>query len=166
MKHRGEVERHRHRAAGMTFVVSQPYEVTVDEGGSSTTYMGHVSLTLIRGDLPVTVQTFDIPRLRELRRTIDVALELLGERPTSDTVLDSDMVDRIALGLGTQEHWGSDELEWIANAIGRVRPHPGHDDPAEYVGDFWDATGTDPEHDPRLFEYLSGEYQDELGGRD
>lgn len=41
------------------------------------------------------------------------------------TDLERQVLDNIAVGLGSRESWsGADELEWIANEIGRVRPHP------------------------------------------
>ncbi len=40
----------------------------------------------------------------------------------------------IANGLGSQEEWSSDELEWIPMVIAKVLPHPGdQSDPGEYV---------------------------------
>ena len=48
------------------------------------------------------------------------------------TDLERQVLDNIAVGLGSRESWsGADELEWIANEIGRVRPHPG--DCPDYV---------------------------------
>lgn len=54
---------------------------------------------------------------------------------------DTEVVDRIALGLGTQSKWGSDELEWIADLIGMVRPHPGDTDPARYLREWEQGRG-------------------------
>lgn len=61
------------------------------------------------------------------------------------TDLERQVLDNIAVGLGSRESWsGADELEWIANEIGRVRPHPG--DCPDYVELFEQETGrTAPE---------------------
>lgn len=54
---------------------------------------------------------------------------------------DQDTVDRIATLLGTAETWpGADFLEYIADLIGQVRPHPGGD-PNGYEENFERATG-------------------------
>lgn len=66
---------------------------------------------------------------------------------------DTEVVDKIAVGLGTQETWsGADALEWIANVIGDVRPHPG-DSADHYVRTFRIATGRDPDPD-----YIDDDY--------
>ncbi|MDO5865125.1 MULTISPECIES: hypothetical protein [Paenarthrobacter] len=91
-------------------------------------------------------------------------------RPLSRTngnpgrVTDTDIVDAIALGLGTKPEWsGADELEWIANAIGSVRPHPGDWDPAEYHVEFTEQHGFDPVNDNFLIGYVS-QYDNQEGG--
>lgn len=54
---------------------------------------------------------------------------------------DSDVIDRIATLLGTADAWpGADFLEYIADLIGQVRPHPGGD-PEGYAESFERATG-------------------------
>ncbi|MNY75788.1 hypothetical protein D3C86_2151680 [compost metagenome] len=74
---------------------------------------------------------------------------------------DTDVVDAIALGLGTKPEWsGADELEWIANTIGKVRPHPGDRDPREYHEEFIEQHDFDPIQDNFLTGYVS-EYNDE-----
>ncbi|WP_185446969.1 hypothetical protein [Kribbella qitaiheensis] len=68
---------------------------------------------------------------------------------------DTDIVDAIALGLGTKPDWsGADELTWIANAIAKVRRHPGDTDPVEYYEDFTGRTGFDPLDDDFLSRYV------------
>ena len=47
------------------------------------------------------------------------------DQPESTLQQMAEVLNRIAIGLGSQEEWGSDELEWIAEAIGTVLPHPG-----------------------------------------
>ncbi|MFF1880273.1 hypothetical protein ACFVVC_02225 [Pseudarthrobacter sp. NPDC058196] len=90
-------------------------------------------------------------------------------RPLSRTngnpghVTDTDIVDAIALGLGTKPEWsGADELEWIANAVGTVRSHPGDRDPAEYHVEFTEQHGFDPVNDSFLIGYVS-KYDDQEG---
>ncbi|MGC4939377.1 hypothetical protein [Kribbella sp. DT2] len=78
-------------------------------------------------------------------------------------VTDTDVVDAIALGLGTKPKWrGADELTWIANAIANVRPHPGDIDPVEYYEDFTGQSGFDPLED----SFLSGYVGDQAAGDD
>jgi hypothetical protein len=73
-------------------------------------------------------------------------------------VTDTDIVDAIALGLGTKPKWqGRDELTWIADAIGKVRPHPYDADPVEYYEDFTGQSGFDPLDDDFLSRYVGEE---------
>jgi hypothetical protein len=73
-------------------------------------------------------------------------------------VTDTDIVDAIALGLGTKPDWsGADELTWIANAIAEVRRHPGDTDSVEYYEDFSGRTGFDPLNDDFLSRYVGEE---------
>lgn len=61
-----------------------------------------------------------------------------GEAPVTDQTV----VDCIATMLGTNPLWsGADDLEAIANLIGKVRPHPGGGRPADYRTKFHAATG-------------------------
>jgi hypothetical protein len=56
-------------------------------------------------------------------------------------VRDQWAIDKIAVGLGTRTEWpGAETLEWIANVIGTVRPHPGDAAP-RYRAEFEAATG-------------------------
>lgn len=69
---------------------------------------------------------------------------------------DTDVLDALSLGLGTKPEWsGAGTLEWVANTIGRVRPHPGDADPYEYLEDFRDTHGGfDPLEDPYLEGFI------------
>lgn len=66
-----------------------------------------------------------------------------AETPAAETATtDQDVVDSIATMLGTNPRWsGADDLEAIANLIGKVRPHPGDNRPADYRAKFHAATG-------------------------
>jgi hypothetical protein len=79
--------------------------------------------------------------IRQHLLDMGVAVERIVEHAAG--VADSDIVDRIAVGLGTKTSWGGgDELEWIANEVGAVRPHPGNDEnPYEYGQAFGTSTG-------------------------
>lgn len=82
-------------------------------------------------------------------------------------VTDTDVVDAIALGLGTKPDWkGLDELKWIANAIAKVRPHPGDVDPVEYYEGFTGHSGFDPLDDTFLTRYVGKKVteDDDQGG--
>ena len=75
-------------------------------------------------------------------------------------VTDTDVVDAIALGLGTRSEWsGGDCLEWIADDIAAVREHPGDalNDPAGYLTRWRDRFGLDPLTDG----FLAGHVHDE-----
>lgn len=77
-------------------------------------------------------------------------------------VTDTDIVDAIALGLGTKPKWqGRDELTWIADAIGKVRPHPYDADPVEYYEDFTGQSGLNPLDDDFLSRYVGEEAAEE-----
>ncbi|MEU7156107.1 hypothetical protein AB0A98_06635 [Streptomyces chrestomyceticus] len=70
-------------------------------------------------------------------------------------ITDTDVVDAIALGLGTSPEWtGTETLEWIANTIGKVRNHPGGRDPREYREEFAEERAFDPREDGFLAKYL------------
>lgn len=78
---------------------------------------------------------------------------------TSDKLTDSDIVDAIALMLGTNPEWSSPSefLDDIANLIGRVRKHPGGQDPQEYVEQHTIARGYDPLGDRLMVKFVSDE---------
>lgn len=78
---------------------------------------------------------------------------------TSDKLTDSDIIDAIALMLGTNPEWENPSayLEDIANLIGQVRQHPGGQDPQEYVEQHTIARGYDPLEDRLMVKFVSDE---------
>lgn len=77
---------------------------------------------------------------------------------------DTDVVDAIALGLGTSPEWpGTDTLKWIAEAIGKVRDEPGDRDPRKYQAEFTKEHAVDPLYDSFLAMYV-GEGTVEVDG--
>lgn len=52
---------------------------------------------------------------------------------------DRDILDKIAVGLGTKPEWDAEEPEWIADAVSAARPHPG--DAPDYETLFSAETG-------------------------
>jgi hypothetical protein len=64
--------------------------------------------------------------------------------PNEPEMTDERAIDVIALGLGAEAEWSSEDLEWIADVIGWVRPHPGNTK-GDYVIAFEDATSRDAE---------------------
>lgn len=78
-------------------------------------------------------------------------------------VTDTDVVDAIALGLGTQSDWSrGDCLEWIADDIGTVRSHPGNaPHPEDYLAAWRDRFGFDPLTDNFLADHVDDEATEE-----
>lgn len=75
-------------------------------------------------------------------------------------VTDTDVIDAIALGLGTDSDWsGGDCLEWIVDDIGVVREHPGDADsgPPGYLTRWRDRFGFDPLEDGFLAQHVDDE---------
>ena len=73
-------------------------------------------------------------------------------------ISDTDIVDAIALGLGTKSEWsGADELKWIAEVIGAARAEPGAPTPAQYLREFTEQHEFDPTTDNFLTQYVSQE---------
>ncbi|WP_405824590.1 hypothetical protein OG705_30140 [Streptomyces sp. NBC_00838] len=71
---------------------------------------------------------------------------------------DTDVVDAIALGLGTSPDWsGEHTLAWIADVIGKVRNHPGGRDPSEYQAEFTEEHVVEPLDDSFLAMYVGEE---------
>lgn len=77
-------------------------------------------------------------------------------------VTDSDVVDAIALGLGTQSGWnGAADLEWVAETIAKVRRHPGGTDhPEKYLAAYRDTFDFDPTEDDFLTQFVDEEAGD------
>ncbi|MFD2794645.1 hypothetical protein ACFS27_13895 [Promicromonospora vindobonensis] len=72
-------------------------------------------------------------------------------------VTDTDIVDAIALGMGTKPDWGSDEQVWIPELIGAVRQQPGSTTPAQYLREFTERYEFDPTTSNFLTQYVSRE---------
>ncbi|MFB7917068.1 hypothetical protein [Streptomyces sp. NPDC056061] len=86
---------------------------------------------------------------------------------STGAVTDTDVVDAIALGLGTRPNWsGAQELTWIADTIGKVRPHPGDQDPVEYYEHYTAKTGFDPLADGFLASHIDAGFGDETSEED
>ncbi|MFD4574260.1 hypothetical protein ACFWNK_19860 [Streptomyces sp. NPDC058417] len=76
-------------------------------------------------------------------------------RGASTPLTDTDVVNAIALGLGTSPDWpGGDSLKWIAEAIGKVRDEPGNAEPAEYLKRWSEQYGFDPLSSRFLSAYI------------
>lgn len=96
--------------------------------------------------------------LRTMGFVPDYSLPLSRSNGNPGRVSDTDVVDAIALGLGTKPKWsGADDLEWIADTISAVRPHPGDRDPVEYRQEFTEQHSFDPISDAFLSAFLSEE---------
>ncbi|MFD2024162.1 hypothetical protein [Promicromonospora aerolata] len=88
----------------------------------------------------------------------DYSKPLARKNGSSGHVTDTDVVDAIALGLGTKSEWsGADELTWIAEVVGAVRAEPGSPTPAEYLRDFTEAHEFDPTNSNFLTQYVGKE---------
>jgi uncharacterized protein YjeT (DUF2065 family) len=151
-------------------------EVALDDSGETSTitvagYLIHVSGGLSSGDAPTEAadaiwNAYHLPEtvLRGMGFIPDYSRALSRTNGNPGHVTDTDIVDAIALGLGTKPVWsGADELEWIAETIGKVRPHPGDRNPREYHEEFTEQHDFDPIQDNFLTGYVS-EYNDEEQG--
>ncbi|MDT8913584.1 hypothetical protein [Amycolatopsis sp. PS_44_ISF1] len=71
-------------------------------------------------------------------------------------VTDTDVVDALALGLGTKLDWSCHDLNWIADAIGTVRARPGDAkcSPEKYFTEFIDKFTFNPGNDDFLIGYV------------
>ncbi|MFI8091518.1 hypothetical protein ACIF9R_24890 [Streptomyces sp. NPDC086080] len=86
----------------------------------------------------------------------ELPLSRANSRGASTLLTDTDVVDAIALGLGTSPEWsGASTLEWIADTIGKVRQHPGDRDPREYREEFTEEHAFDPRDDSFLAQYVN-----------
>ncbi|MFI5702563.1 hypothetical protein ACIA78_21265 [Streptomyces xanthochromogenes] len=85
----------------------------------------------------------------------ELPLSRANSRGASTPLTDTDVVDAIALGLGTSPEWpGTDTLKWIAEAIGKVRDEPGNDEPVEYLKRWSEQYGFDPLSSKFLSAYI------------
>lgn len=75
-------------------------------------------------------------------------------------VTDTDVVDAIALGLGTRSEWSGDELQWIPELIATVRPRPGGEgSPGDYLAHWKQTYGEHSLEDAFLQQRISDEAQ-------
>ncbi|MDX3274736.1 MULTISPECIES: hypothetical protein [Streptomyces] len=127
-------------------------------------YRLYISGGLSNGDTPtnVTQAIWDAYKLPE---SVILAMGFIPdyEQPLSHTnsrgasapLTDTDVVDAIALGLGTSPEWpGTDTLKWIAEAIGKVRDEPGNAEPVEYLKRWSERYGLDPLSSKFLSAYI------------
>ncbi|MFG3403771.1 hypothetical protein [Streptomyces sp. NPDC048142] len=85
----------------------------------------------------------------------ELPLSRANSRGASTPLTDTDVVDAIALGLGTSPDWSGATLAWIADTIGKVRNHPGGRDPREYREEFDEEHTIDPLDDSFLATYVN-----------
>ncbi|MDP9903160.1 hypothetical protein [Arthrobacter bambusae] len=126
-------------------------------------YLIHVSGGLSTGDAP----TEAADAIWNAYYLSEIVLRAMGfipdySKPLSRTngnlghVTDTDVIDAIALGPGTKPKWsGADELVWIADTIGFVRPHPGDRGPRDYRKEFTERHDFDPVQDNFLTGYIN-----------
>ncbi|MFB7597589.1 hypothetical protein [Streptomyces sp. NPDC056160] len=85
-------------------------------------------------------------------------LSRANSRGASTPLTDTDVVDAIALGLGTSPEWpGTDTLKWIAEAIGKVRDEPGNAEPVKYLKRWSERHGFDLLSSKFLSAYIDEE---------
>ncbi|MYR55245.1 hypothetical protein GTY54_02950 [Streptomyces sp. SID625] len=137
---------------GTTFLTVADYRIYISGGLSS-------------GDSP-TDETEAIRNAYKLPESVLLAMGFIPDygQPLSRAngsgdhtpLTDTDVVDAIALGLGTSPDWpGGHTLGWIADAIGKVRNHPGGCDPRKYQQEFTAEHAVDPLDDGFLAGYVS-----------
>lgn len=94
-------------------------------------------------------------------------LTAMGFIPDYSRSADAEVVDAIALGLGTKDEWsGADELEWIAETLAKVREHPGNLEPPQYLERFTKAHHANPLEDAFLIGYIDEAVDAEYEGLD
>ncbi|MFK0179677.1 hypothetical protein ACIQVR_27325 [Streptomyces xanthochromogenes] len=91
----------------------------------------------------------------------ELSLSRANSHGVSTSLTDTDVVDAIALRLGTSPEWSGDTLTWIADTIGKVRKHPGGRDPREYRLQFAEEHAFDPREDSFLAQYINEGADDE-----
>ncbi|MBK3640126.1 MULTISPECIES: hypothetical protein [Streptomyces] len=127
-------------------------------------YRLYISGGLSNGDTPtnVTQAIWDAYKLPEsvilamgFIPDYEQPLSHANSRGASAPLTDTDVVDAIALGLGTSPEWpGTDTLKWIAEAIGKVRDEPGNAEPVEYLKRWSERYGLDPLSSKFLSAYI------------
>lgn len=125
-------------------------------------YRLHISGGLSSGDSPTDEadaiwNAYCLPDrvLQAIGFVPDFTKPLSRKNGNPGPVTDTDVVDALALGLGTRPEWkGGDELEWIADTLGQVRVHPGGQDPREYVANFAAENDFDPANETYLAGYI------------
>lgn len=129
---------------------------TLEIGG----YSLHLTGGLSYGDTPLD-EAQDLWNVEHLPASVRKAMGLIDSfaeppTPAEGEVTDADVVDAIALGLGTRSPWrGGAELGWIAQAVAKVRSEPGATLPEQFLEDFTRTRGTDPREDPFLADYIA-----------
>lgn len=132
-------------------------------------YRLRISGGLSWGDAP-TEAAWAIWFAYKLPRAVLLAMGFVPDftRPLARTnglrqgLTDTDVVDAIALGLGTQSEWsGADTLEWIADVIGKVREHPGSVEPVRYLAGWREKSGFDPLKSNFLAQYVREDSEEE-----
>ncbi|MFD7669055.1 hypothetical protein [Streptomyces sp. NPDC059788] len=128
-------------------------------------YRLYISGGLSNGDSPTEAaeaiwNAYKLPEtvLRAMGFIWDYELPLSRANGSGDhaPITDTDVVDAIALGLGTSPEWpGLETTYWIADAISKVRNHPGGRDPREYREEFAEERAFDPREDGFLAKYLN-----------
>lgn len=159
-----------HRVCGMIIDALEKAFASGEEPGAEIDYRDiagyriYIAGGLSWGDAPTDAAQaiWDAADLPESVRTaigfvLDTSNPPAKSLGSSDVITDSDVVDAIALLLGTNPEWSSPSefLDDIANLIGRVRQHPGDQDPQEYVEQHLIARGYDPLEDRLMVDYVS-----------
>lgn len=123
-----------------TFLTAAGYKIYLSSGlshGDSPTEMAGVIWNTYKLPASVLCGMGFVPDEKPLSRANGSG----NHAPLTDT----DVVDAIALGLGTSPEWsGADTLNWIVNTIGKVRSQPGDGDPRKYRQDFAQEHAVDP----------------------
>lgn len=125
-------------------------------------YRIYVSGGLSWGDAPTEAadaiwHAYHLPKiaLRTMGFIPDYTRPLSRTNGNPGPITDTDVVDAIALGLGTKSEWSSDELEWIPQLIDRRRPGIIGEEPADALKAFRELTSSDPLTCNFLIQYVS-----------
>lgn len=152
---------------GFAQVIIDQLEEVLDSQETDTLLVGgyrlYLSAGLSHGDTP-TEAAQTIWNASILPQKV---LTAMGFIPDYSRSADAEVVDAIALGLGTKDEWsGADELEWIAETLARVREHPGNLEPPQYLERFTKAHHADPLEDAFLIGYINEAVDAEYEGLD